>query len=103
MAGTIGQVSDALIDLHHVDDPEADHATKDLVFQTVLRRLGDLGVFDGTVNDETGNHELDPTQLLVAVMGLQHYLIEKLAEARGTNPDAIRFELRDYAARLDQD
>lgn len=103
MTGTVGQISDALIDLHHVDDPEADLATKELVFQNVLRRLEILGVFDGTLDDETGKHEIDPTQLLVAIMGMQHYLIEKLAEARKTDPDAIRFELRDYVARLDQD
>ncbi|MBF4597162.1 hypothetical protein ITJ50_00990 [Curtobacterium sp. VKM Ac-2889] len=103
MAGTIGQISDALIDLHHIDDPEADLATKDRVFQAVLTRLNELEVFEGTVNDETGDHQLDPTQLLVAVMGMQHYLIDRLASARQVDPEAIRFELREFTSGLDDD
>lgn len=103
MAGTIGQISDALIDLHHVNDSDVDMQTKEVAFTTILNRLNALEVFESSIDDETGEHQVDSTRLLVAIMGMQHYLIDRLALARQVDPEVIRFELREFTSGLDED
>jgi hypothetical protein len=101
MTATMGEIADILLDLHNVQDPDASFAAQETAFKSVLERLSASGALSVTVDDETGEHQIDVGMLLTAIAGLQYYLIENLAEARAVGPEVIRFELREFASRLD--
>jgi len=101
MTASIGELAGILLDLHNVNDPDAGFSAQETAFNSVLERLSDSGALSGTVTEATGEYQVDVGTLLVAIAGLQHYLIENLADAKNVDPEVIRFELREFAASLD--
>jgi hypothetical protein len=86
----------ALVDLLAVHDPSAHIDDNETVMHAVLASLNEAGAMSATLNDE-GNHvTLEATPLLVAIAWNEDYLVSRLAEARGVDPETIRFELREY-------
>lgn len=103
MNASIGAIADTLIDLHNIDAPDSADAEKERAFNSVLQRLDSLEVFAASIDSATGEHTINVERLLIAIAGIQYYLIDALAEQRSVDPETIRFELRELGAVMDND
>ncbi|MBA8988957.1 hypothetical protein FHW23_000189 [Curtobacterium pusillum] len=103
MTAPIAPISEALLDLHHIDTSSgADYDANDRTMKSITSRLSELGAMSATFNDEKDEVTLETTPLLIAIATNQMFLIKQIAKLREVPEETVRFELREFLQFRDE-